>query len=387
MRRLLLAVAVLAVLTPASSLAATSMKTFTVPTGGFAIDLPSGWVDIAKTTPQVLKQLEKEPTFKAFAQSASSNTALKLVAADPAGAGRVYMNVGAARIGPLSLKQVAGATASALKKTLGKTGTVQVTQMTLAAGPAWRLHLAKKGSPNETDEYLLVKDQIEYVLVYVAPEAQWKNRAASFASSAKSFHLVPAPDLSHVVLSQKQVGPGYKVGNFPFGSSFIGEPTLDLCAASYPSETQRTARLQVRYSHKGGGVDVSNEVVRYASGGAAQALKEVGAVAQACAAKSAVITNGTLKETYSVSPLQDPKLPAGAVVVKLTITVSKGKQHQTQTGVAIYQIKGDTLSGIYAFVGKGTTFAETEKIAFHAAEESAKNLGLELSNGKSPFKA
>ena len=363
------------------------MKTFTVPTGGFAIDLPSGWVDIAKTTPQVLKQLEKEPTFKAFAQSASSNTALKLVAADPAGAGRVYMNVGAARIGPLSLKQVAGATASALKKTLGKTGTVQVTQMTLAAGPAWRLHLAKKGSPNETDEYLLVKDQIEYVLVYVAPEAQWKNRAASFASSAKSFHLVPAPDLSHVVLSQKQVGPGYKVGNFPFGSSFIGEPTLDLCAASYPSETQRTARLQVRYSHKGGGVDVSNEVVRYASGGAAQALKEVGAVAQACAAKSAVITNGTLKETYSVSPLQDPKLPAGAVVVKLTITVSKGKQHQTQTGVAIYQIKGDTLSGIYAFVGKGTTFAETEKIAFHAAEESAKNLGLELSNGKSPFKA
>ena len=363
------------------------MKTFTVPTGGFAIDLPSGWVDIAKTTPQVLKQLEKEPTFKAFAQSASSNTALKLVAADPAGAGRVYMNVGAARIGPLSLKQVAGATASALKKTLGKTGTVQVTQMTLAAGPAWRLHLAKKGSPNETDEYLLVKDQIEYVLVYVAPEAQWKNRAASFASSAKSFHLVPAPDLSHVVLSQKQVGPGYKVGNFPFGSSFIGEPTLDLCAASYPSETQRTARLQVRYSHKGGGVDVSNEVVRYASGGAAQALKEVGAVAQACAAKSAVITNGTLKETYSVSPLQDPKLPAGAVVVKLTITVSKGKQHQTQTGVAIYQIMGDTLSGIYAFVGKGTTFAETEKIAFHAAEESAKNLGLELSNGKSPFKA
>ena len=223
--------------------------------------------------------------------------------------------------------------------------------------------------------------------MYVAPEAQWKNRAASFASSAKSFHLVPAPDLSHVVLSQKQVGPGYKVGNFPFGSSFIGEPTLDLCAASYPSETQRTARLQVRYSHKGGGVDVSNEVVRYASGGAAQALKEVGAVAQACAAKSAVITNGTLKETYSVSPLQDPKLPAGAVVVKLTITVSKGKQHQTQTGVAIYQIKGDTLSGIYAFVGKGTTFAETEKIAFHAAEESAKNLGLELSNGKSPFKA
>jgi hypothetical protein len=187
-----------------------------------------------------------------------------------------------------------------------------------------------------------------------------------------------------VVLAQNQVGPGYKVGSYPFGSSFIGEPTLDLCAASYPSEALRTARLQVRYSHKGSGIEVSNEVVRYTAGGAAQALKEVGAVAQACAVKPAVLTNGTLKETYSVSPLKDPKLPAGAVVVKLTITVSKGKQHQTQTGLAIYQVKGDTLSGVYAFVGKGTTFAETEKIAFHAAEQSAKNLGLTLASSGGP---
>jgi hypothetical protein len=82
-----------------------------------------------------------------------------------------------------------------------------------------------------------------------------------------------------------------------------------------------------------------------------------------------------VKEVYTVAPLKDPKLPAGTVAVKLTITVSKGSRHQQQTGVAIYQVKGDTLSGVYAFVGKGTTYADAQRIAFHAAEQSAKSLG------------
>ena len=38
-------------------------------------------------------------------------------------------------------------------------------------------------------------------------------------------------------------------------------------------------------------------------------------------------------------------------------------------------MKGDTLSGVYTFVGKGTTFADAQRIAFHAAEQSAHNLG------------
>jgi len=381
MRRLLLALGLLAVLTPAPAPAASGMKTFNVPTGGFAIDLPAGWVDVTKAAPAVLGQLEKEPSFRAFAQAASQNAALKLIAADPAAGGTVYMNVGAARIGPLSLTQVAGATAAALKKTLGTTGNVQATAVKLGAGQAYRIHLSKKGSPNETDEYLLVKDQVEYVIVYVAPHTTWQKHAAAFASSAKSFHFLTPPNLNKVILKGSQVGAGYKLGSFPFGTSFIGEATLDLCAQTYPSEGLRTARLQVRYTHKGNSVDVSNEVVRYASGGAKLALAEVAAVAKACAAKPEVVKQGTITETYHVSPLKDPKLAAGAVVVKLSISVTKGKQHQTQTGVAIYQIKGDTLSGVYAFVGKGTTFADAQRIAFHAAEQSATNLGIKTGSG------
>ncbi len=355
---------------------AATFRTFPVPTAGFAIGLPSSWIDIAKAAPAVLGQLEKVPSFRAFAQAASQNGSLKLIAADPAGKGTVYMNVGAARLpGPYSVKQVANATAAQLKKTLGPKSSVSATPVKLSAGPAYRIHLSKKGSPNETDEYVLVKDQVEYVIVFVAPHTTWKKHEALFTSSARSFRFLPSPNLSKVILSASQVGKGYKLSSFPFGTSFIGEPTLDLCAATYPSEGLRVGRLQVRYTPKGSGVDVSNEIVRYTSGGAQQALGQVASVARACAKTPAVLTQGTIKEVYTVAPLKDPKLPAGTVAVKLTITVSKGSRHQKQTGVAIYQVKGDTLSGVYAFVGKGSTYADAQRIAFHAAEQSAKNLG------------
>jgi hypothetical protein len=338
-----------AVVLPAQA-SAESMRTFPVPTGGFAIGLPSSWIDVSKAAPSVLKQLEKVPSFRAFAQAASQNGSLKLIAADPAGKGTVYMNVGAARLpGPYSVKQVATATAAQLKKTLGPKGSVSA--------------------------YVLVKNQVEYVIVYVAPHTTWKKHEALFTSSARSFRFLASPNLSKIILSPAQVGKGYKLSAFPFGTSFIGESTLDLCAASYPSEGLRTGRLQVRYTPKGSGVDVSNEIVRYASGGAQEAIGEVATVARACAKTPAVLTQGNVKEVYKVAPLKDPKLPSGAVAVKLTITVSKGKQTQAQTGVAIYQVKGDTLSGVYAFVGKGSSYADAQRIAFHAAEQSAKNLG------------
>jgi hypothetical protein len=365
MRRLLLAVGALALLVPAPALAAT-MRTFKVPTGGFAIDLPTQWVDVT---------------------SSQKTLQLKLIAIDPTQDGKVYMNVGATKVGKFTTKQVATFAKTQLKKTLGAKGAVESSVVTLPVGTAYRLHVSKKGAPNESDEYVFVKDQVEYVIVYVAPAAQWKARAAAFAASAKTFRFVEPPNLSKLVLSARQVGPGYKLTSFPRGSMFIGEATLDLCAGTFASEALRTARLQVRYSHTGSGVDVSNEVVRYAGGGAKEALREVGAVARSCAAKPKVVQRGTVTETYRISALKDPKLPKGAIVVKLQITLQQGKQRQTQTGVAVYQVKGNTLSGVYAFVGKGTTYVDAQRVAFHAAEQSARNLGSTGSSGGTGFTA
>jgi hypothetical protein len=86
---------------------------------------------------------------------------------------------------------------------------------------------------------------------------------------------------------------------------------------------------------------------------------------------------------YKTAPLKDPQLPAGAVSVKIVETQSKGKQHLTQTGVAIYQVQGNTLSGVYVFVDKGTTFADAKRVAFHAAAQSQHNLSKAPSGGSS----
>ncbi len=156
-----------------------------------------------------------------------------------------------------------------------------------------------------------------------------------------------------IVLTGSQVGSGYKLEAYPFGNSIIGEATLDLCGASYPSEILRTGRLQVRYAHSGKSLTVSNEVVTYVPGGAKEALKEVTEVANACAKKPAVLKQAGVTETYKVSLLKDARVPAGAIAVRIEIEVSKGKKHTTQTGVAVYQVKGNTLSGLYTFVDEG----------------------------------
>ena len=120
---------------------------------------------------------------------------------------------------------------------------------------------------------------------------------------------------------------------------------------------------------------MSNEVVTYVPGGANEALAEVTQVASQCAKSPAVLKQGAIKETYDVSVLKDPRIPAGALAVKIRVTVVDGKKQSSQLGIAIYQVKGNTLSGVYTFVGKGTTFADVERVGFHAAQQSAANLG------------
>ncbi len=376
-RRALSLAAVSAVLVAAPA-AAAPLTTYKVPTGGFSLGLPKSWVDVTQAAPAVLKQLERVKAFKAFAQAASASGALKLIAADPASAGKAYMDVGVERVGAVSLQKIAAATRSEISTTLAGKAKVTSTIVHLAAGPADLLHVVGSAAsePNETDEYMVVRNQIEYVLVYVAPTKNWSDYASTFASSAATFAFVPAPDLRRVVLTGAQVGSGYKLAAFPGGTSFIGETTLDLCAGTYPSETLRTGRLQVSYSHPANTVAVSNEVVTYVPGGAQLALAEVTDVARSCARKPVTTTANGVTTTFKTMPLTDKQLPPGAVVVKLEIHAHAGKKHANETGIAIYQVKGDTLSGVYTFVAKGTTFAQAERIAFHAALESAGNLGL-----------
>jgi hypothetical protein len=365
---------VLAVFVAPQAGATDQLETLQVPTGGFSIDLPNTWVGITSAVPASIAQLEKDPAFKSFAQSG----ALKLIATDPKSNGSVYMDTGAERIGAISLDALGKGTGTAIKKGLGKKAIVTYRKVALQAGPAYVVHVMPRSvtGTNESDEYILLRDQVEYVIVYVAPTASWARYAPTFDQSAKSFRFLAGPNLGKLVLQGSQIASGYSVAAYPGGTSFIGETTLDLCGGSYPSETLRTGRLQVSYKHPAKTVDISNEVVTYASGGAQQALSEVSKVARTCATKAVVQKRGAVTTTFQATPVHDPRLPGNAVAVKLVIKQTAGKKHVTQTGIAIYQVKGDTLSGVYTFATKGTTFAQVQRVAFHAAEQSAKNLGV-----------
>ena len=103
--------------------------------------------------------------------------------------------------------------------------------------------------------------------------------------------------------------------------------------------------------------------------------------------KTVIQKRGALTTTFRATPVHDPRLPPSTVAVKLVIKQTNGKKHITQTGIAIYQVKDNTLSGVYTFATKGTTFADVQRVAFHAAEQSAKNLGSGKKKSSTGFTA
>jgi hypothetical protein len=170
--------------------------------------------------------------------------------------------------------------------------------------------------------------------------------AGAVATSA----ALAAPDLRSLVLSSDQVGRGYVLQTSADGVG-LGAPTLDVCALSFPSESRRLDRIQVGYSTSGAAPAVSNEVVQYRVGGAAQALREAAAVARQCRERTVKGSDGATV-TYRVRRLEPRGLPAGSVALSLVATATSGKTRKTIQAVAVYVRSGDTLSGVYAYGGK-----------------------------------
>lgn len=181
-----------------------------------------------------------------------------------------------------------------------------------------------------------------------------------------------APNVDRLILQPTQVGTGYVMLVAAGGKGVKAQRTMNLCGTDYPSERFRTTRLQVNYLKWTAKIGVSNEVVTYRSGGAALAMREVLAHATACP-KQPIDSGvkGLPKLTFRVSLISDPKLPPGYVAVKmLTFGTVKGK-HLVETSYAVYQRRGNVISGVYSF---GADTAAQLTLCLHAAEQSARNL-------------
>ena len=158
----------------------------------------------------------------------------------------------------------------------------------------------------------------------------------------------------------------------PGGKLVQGETTLDFCDQKYPSEALRTARLQAVYTTKGSNFGASNEVVTYQAGGAKQALLEVKHASTNCPdGRVPNAPKGVTNLVRHTQLISDPHLLPGAIAILQTESATvKGKRLTHQT-IAVYQVRGNVLSGVY---GYGNTLAAVEKLTLHAAEQSAANL-------------
>jgi hypothetical protein len=189
-----------------------------------------------------------------------------------------------------------------------------------------------------------------------------------------AFVVAPAasPNVARLVLQPAQVGKGYVMLARADGKGVNGQVTMNLCGTSYPSERLRTTRLQVNYLKARSTVGVSNEVVTYRSGGAAQAMRE--AIQHAVTCPHRPIDSGVTglpKLTFRITRISDPRLLKGYLAVRIDVSGTVKGKHIAQTSYAVYQRLGNVLSGIYSF---GTSAAGQRALCLHAAEASARNL-------------
>jgi hypothetical protein len=185
----------------------------------------------------------------------------------------------------------------------------------------------------------------------------------AFAGSA-----IAATPVNSLVLKPAQIGPGYGAHLIPGGNKVVDQVTLDLCKTHYATEALRVRRIQLAYVKSGTAVRMSNEVVRYRAGGAAKAMTEMrSAIAHCPTHPIAAPEAGLGLITYRLTRLRPAGLLPGAIALRVRAKASGGSYDT----VAIYQTRGDVLSGVYA---AGGTFAARRSLALHAAAQSAKNL-------------
>jgi len=134
------------------------------------------------------------------------------------------------------------------------------------------------------------------------------------------------------------------------GGDGLGQPTLDLCNGTYPSELRRTARFQDAVLDSGGRLVLSTEAVLYRDGsGTTQALRELRSVVAGCPStpvQSPIGQPAVITTFNSTAP--DAGWPRTATVnrVAFDLTTDDGSGMPRRT-IAVYLQRGRALLGVY----------------------------------------
>jgi hypothetical protein len=155
--------------------------------------------------------------------------------------------------------------------------------------------------------------------------------------------------LAGLVVSQADVRSPATVQPLPGGGGVVGQATLDLCNGTFPSESLRTARLQVVENDATGRELVSTEAVLYSSPkDTVQAFVELQRTAARCPTTPVVspVGEATVVTHFSSSP--DTSWEHTPTVDRLAFdfTATDGAG-QSRRSVAVYLRRGRVLIGVY----------------------------------------
>ncbi len=139
------------------------------------------------------------------------------------------------------------------------------------------------------------------------------------------------------------------------------DPTLDLCAASYASESGREVRRQISVTKVGSPyLFLSSETVKYKSVAAANAaLAELKKNYEACVTNKGGTENGTFTD-YTFQSLPDIKASLVEEKSRVVVRATIGKGQAARQLLGVYQYSGMYFTGLYVVVAGEKPIADEE---------------------------
>jgi hypothetical protein len=158
-----------------------------------------------------------------------------------------------------------------------------------------------------------------------------------------------AAALRDLGLRQSDLSSSVSLSVIPRGTSVTNASTLDLCNATYPSESERKARLQLAAVDQQGNVAISTESVLYANAAATeQAFTELDKAAASCPSTPVASPVGEATTTTKFNAAPDAAWPqVNGVERRAFDFTSTDDTGQAQRSVAVYLRRGRALMGIY----------------------------------------
>jgi hypothetical protein len=178
---------------------------------------------------------------------------------------------------------------------------------------------------------------------------QHRSGSHSSAAAQPSTPTAPRSPLRAIVVQPTDTTTALTVRLVPAGTQVQGQPTLDLCNGSFPSESLRTARLQDVALDNTGSAVLSTEAVLYSSTSATlQAFRELRDVAARCPRTPVSSPNGEATVTTIFEPSPDATWPHTPTVDRVAFSFhTTNGVGQTRHSIAVYLRRGRILLGVY----------------------------------------